>query len=146
MGALGENAQVRKNRVREADVLDMAKGYLHVLRARRLLTFKRISVGGAIRGGRLIGNREMRGMADILIFFPESRCLHVELKAPDGRLSPDQKEWANELKNFGQTYVVVQSFEDLQKAIAPFLFGREQELDRFVDSLKNKPLKNIANT
>jgi hypothetical protein len=48
------------------------------------------------------------GCPDIIIEYPEGRILYIELKAPAGRLSDNQKLWAVQSKGLGTPHFIVQ--------------------------------------
>jgi hypothetical protein len=64
-----------------------------------------------------------RGTPDILIFEPskEYHGLFVELKAPKGRLSPEQKEWLACLEDRGYQTAVCRSCEEAIIVIEKYL-------------------------
>lgn len=111
---------VRGMSILEKDVLEAAKAYLNILEIQKKLTWKRINVGGMVRGGRLIKNMDMRGMADILIFLPGEKCIHAEAKRPGGKLERDQIAWRERLEKIGQRYIVFQSLQDLIKVLEEY--------------------------
>lgn len=54
-----------------------------------------------------------RGVADRIVCLPGGVVWFIELKAPDGRLSPLQKVFADEMARMNQNYCVLWSKEDV---------------------------------
>lgn len=54
-----------------------------------------------------------RGVADRVVCLPGGVVWFIELKAPDGRLSPLQKVFADEMTRLNQNYCVLWSKEDV---------------------------------
>ena len=54
-----------------------------------------------------------RGVADRVVCLPGGVVWFIELKAPDGRLSPLQKVFADEMARMNQNYCVLWSKEDV---------------------------------
>ena len=54
-----------------------------------------------------------RGVADRVVCLPGGVVWFIELKAPDGRLSPLQKIFADEMARMNQNYCVLWSKEDV---------------------------------
>ena len=54
-----------------------------------------------------------RGVADRVVCLPTGAVWFIELKAPDGRLSPLQKIFADEMTRLKQNYCVLWSKEDV---------------------------------
>ena len=57
------------------------------------------------------------GSSDILGILPGGRFLAVEAKAPDGRLSPEQKEFLEKIRCLGGLAIVARSFRELDAAL-----------------------------
>lgn len=53
----------------------------------------------------------LRGVPDRIVVLPDTAPFFVEVKKPDGELSPSQQLRINELRNLGQRVEVVWSFE-----------------------------------
>jgi hypothetical protein len=74
-----------------------------------------------------------KGSADILGCLPGGRFLAVEVKAPNGRLSPEQKQFLAEVETLGGLALVVRGWWELAEALkeagyidmGPLFGGRE---------------------
>lgn len=68
-----------------------------------------------------------KGIPDILIFepkfypFTDSHGLFLEVKAPDGRPSPEQNEWKKRLESRGYKHHFVYSFDEARNIIDEYL-------------------------
>ena len=73
---------------------------------------------GAVRLG---PGRFMRfgkvGSSDILAVLPGGRLLCIECKAKSGRLSPEQKQFLEEVKALGCLAVVARDWQELDEAL-----------------------------
>jgi hypothetical protein len=58
-----------------------------------------------------------KGSADILGCLPGGRFLAVEVKAPRGRLSPEQSAFMEKVRGLGGVAVVARSFRELDDAL-----------------------------
>jgi hypothetical protein len=58
-----------------------------------------------------------KGSADILGILPGGRFLAVECKAPDGRLSLEQREFLTDIKALGGMAVMVRGWKELDQAL-----------------------------
>ena len=58
-----------------------------------------------------------RGVADRIVCMPDGSTWFVELKAPNGRLSPLQKHFASEMARLGQRYACLWSKKDVDQWI-----------------------------
>ena len=56
-----------------------------------------------------------RGVADRIVCMPDGSTWFVELKAPNGRLSPLQKHFQAEMARLRQRYVCLWSKEDVNE-------------------------------
>jgi hypothetical protein len=61
-------------------------------------------------------SRAFKGVPDLLIFGGGGRCLIIELKAPNGTLTPEQKRW----ESLGM--VVARSFDEAKAIIDKWVF------------------------
>ena len=69
--------------------------------------------GGTALKVKVIGRR---GFVDRLILLPGGRVIFVELKRPvGGRLSPQQKQFHDELRNLNMTVVLVKNPSDIAR-------------------------------
>lgn len=70
----------------------------------------RIAPGRFMRFGKV-------GSSDILGCLPDGRLLCVEVKAPDGRLSVEQKQFLADVRNLGALALVVRGWRELDEAL-----------------------------
>lgn len=59
-----------------------------------------------------------RGVADRIVCLPDGSVYFVELKAPNGRLSPLQKVFASVMRQLNQRYMVIWDTEQVDAFIA----------------------------
>jgi hypothetical protein len=59
----------------------------------------------------------VKGSADILGCLPGGRFLAIEVKAPDGRLSPEQREFLADIRGLGGIAIVARSYRDIEEAV-----------------------------
>lgn len=66
------------------------------------------------RGGELLKlvPAHVRGLPDRLLLMPGGRGGFVELKSPQGRLTPLQRFWQTRLRELGFRYSVIRSIEE----------------------------------
>ena len=57
------------------------------------------------------------GSSDILGCLPGGRFLAVEVKAPEGRLSPEQKQFLADIQALGGLALVIRDWKELDKAL-----------------------------
>jgi hypothetical protein len=58
-----------------------------------------------------------KGSADLLGCLPDGRFLAVEVKARNGRLSPEQREFLAEIRGLGGLAVMVKSWQELDAVL-----------------------------
>jgi len=58
-----------------------------------------------------------KGSSDILGILPKGRFLAVEVKAPRGRLTPEQKQFLDDVQKLGGLAVVVRSWKELDHVL-----------------------------
>jgi hypothetical protein len=59
----------------------------------------------------------MKGVPDILLIRkPTGRMYGIEVKAPNGKISPDQADFGRKLIECGGEYLVARSIDDVQRA------------------------------
>ena len=58
-----------------------------------------------------------KGSSDILGILPGGRLLCVECKAPDGRLSPEQKQFLADVQEIGALALIVRDWQELDEAL-----------------------------
>jgi len=63
------------------------------------------------------------GVADLILLVPRGghHCLCIEMKTPDGRQTPAQKEWMAHAVSAGAVYSICRSFEGFQTEIRNYL-------------------------
>jgi hypothetical protein len=81
------------------------------------------SVGGY---GWMIRNRQMgmrKGVPDLMLPVPMHgyHGLFIEMKAKNGRLSPEQKNWISALNTFGYLAVVCKGWEEAKKKLEEYM-------------------------
>lgn len=98
--------------------VEIQQAILLALGARTDLRVWRNNVGVAVgANGRPI-RFGVPGSADICgLLAPSGRFLGIEVKAPGGRLRPDQEAWGAMVQRFGGLYVVARSVEDAVRAV-----------------------------
>lgn len=57
------------------------------------------------------------GAADVLIFTPHGRFVWIELKAPKGILSEEQKDWRDWCRSIGAPWFLCRSLDDMIEAL-----------------------------
>lgn len=107
--------------MKESQLLTACKRILRLLENSGLLAFRRIHVMPVIRSirGRKVftRNQDMAGMADLLVFLPSQKVLHLELKTEKGVRSREQFDWATKLLRMGHDYRVVSSVQEMENAL-----------------------------
>jgi hypothetical protein len=58
-----------------------------------------------------------KGSADLLGCLPGGRFLAIEMKAPGGRLSPEQKKFLEDIRGLGGLAIVARSYRDIEAAL-----------------------------
>jgi hypothetical protein len=91
-------------------------GCLRYLQARRIYHWRN-SVGAV----RVAPDRGVhfgkKGSADIIGCLPDGRFLAVEVKAQNGRLSPEQKQFLAEIRELGGLALVIRDWRELDAAL-----------------------------
>jgi hypothetical protein len=59
----------------------------------------------------------LKGSADILGLLPGGRFLAVECKAQDGRLSPEQRQFLEDIKALGGMAIMAKSWQEIDQAL-----------------------------
>jgi hypothetical protein len=91
-------------------------GCLRYLRRRNIYHWRN-SVGAVqIRPGQWYRYGKV-GSSDILGCLPGGRFLAIETKAPEGRLSPEQKTFLTEIRELGGLAMVVKSWQEIDNAL-----------------------------
>lgn len=112
-------AQGKSPVAREKVILASCKQLLRLMEGAGYLTFVRVANGGVVRsngrgGTFMTRNVDMAGVSDLIIWLRGGPVLCVELKAEDGRISPDQAEFCRRLQRVGHQYHVVRSSAALE--------------------------------
>jgi hypothetical protein len=106
---------------------------LKYLKLRQIKAWSNPSGAVRIRPGKFM-SFGLKGSADILGCLPDGRFLAVEVKAPGGRLSPEQRQFLADIKALGGLAAVVRGWKELDQALREAgysgitdgpLFGRE---------------------
>jgi hypothetical protein len=82
------------------------------LRIRRIKAWNNPTGAVRIGPGRFL-RFGFKGSSDILGCLPGGRFLAVEVKAPGGRLSPEQKQFLAEIRELGGLALVVKSWKEI---------------------------------
>lgn len=105
----------RTNRKREAAALVEV---LHALRGNHAVAWvERQNTGAAKVGGRFI-RFGWRGCSDLLGMLKDGRLLAVEVKAPGGRVRPEQAEFLSLVRRFGGVAFVARDCRDVSRELA----------------------------
>jgi len=88
----------------------------------RKIPFVHIRNTGSInhRNGQIFFHKpkfHQRGVSDLIINYL-GRAIAIEVKAPKGRLSPEQKEWLDKWQKNGGVSVVARSIDDVENAMS----------------------------
>ena len=102
-----------KKNTPEGYVLD---GCLRYLEVRGIYHWRNNTGAVQIAPGRFMRFGKV-GSSDILGILPGGRLLCVECKAPDGRLSSEQKQFLADVRELGALTVVVRGWKDLDAAL-----------------------------
>lgn len=107
---------------REKDVLASCKQIARLHEGAGHLVCIRLSVGGIPRGNgqQWSRNMDMKGITDLVVLITGGPVLWVEVKAEDGRLSEDQKEFARRLARVGHPCRVVRSVQEFERLLAEY--------------------------
>jgi hypothetical protein len=89
---------------------------LKYLKLRRIKAWSNPSGAVRIRPGKFM-SFGLKGSSDILGILPGGRFLAVEVKAPGGRLSPEQQEFLEDVKTLGGMAIVAKSYRDIETAL-----------------------------
>lgn len=94
---------------------EIQREILAFLEGRGVLAWK-CNLGGVRFAGRGRGRNPMKGFPDIGVCY-EGRTIAIEVKRPDGRLSPEQLEWKQKLEAAGAIVIIATSVESVRIAI-----------------------------
>jgi hypothetical protein len=67
----------------------------------------------------------LKGSADILGCLPDGRFLAVEVKAAQGVLSPEQRQFLEDIKTLGGMAVVVRGWQELDAVLRSTVYAAE---------------------
>lgn len=67
------------------------------------------------------------GQADLSGILPGGVRLEIEVKAPGGQQSDEQRNFERMVRRFGGVYVLAYSVADVAAALAPYLTGQQPE-------------------
>jgi hypothetical protein len=95
---------------------------LKYLKVRRIKAWSNPSGAVRIRPSKFM-SFGLKGSADILGCLPDGRFLAVECKAPDGRLSPEQREFLADIKALGGMALAVRGWRELDAALREAGYG-----------------------
>jgi hypothetical protein len=89
---------------------------MRYLKLRHIYCWSNPSGAVRIRPGKFM-SFGLKGSSDILGILPGGRFLAVECKAEDGRLSPEQREFLETVKQQGGMAIVARSCRDVETAL-----------------------------
>lgn len=69
----------------------------------------------------------LRGVSDVLGVMPNGRFLAIEVKAKDGRVSPDQKSFIEQINKEHGLAFVARSVADVEKVFSGYFSGGADE-------------------
>jgi hypothetical protein len=95
---------------------------LDYLKLRQIKAWSNPSGVVQIRPGKFM-SFGLKGSSDILGLLPGGRFLAVEVKAPGGWLSPEQKQFLAEIQNLGGLAIVAKSCRDIEAALLEAGYG-----------------------
>jgi hypothetical protein len=90
-------------------------GCLHYLERRRFMCWSN-PTGAVNLGGRWVHFGRV-GSSDIIGCLPDGRFLGIETKAARGRLSPEQRDFADQVNGLGGLALVVRDWRELDAAL-----------------------------
>lgn len=78
-----------------------------------------------VTGAKLKAEGAMAGVADMVLLYPTAlyHALCIEFKTKTGRQSDSQKQFAEAVKQFGNAYVIVRSFDEFVSIVEQYLHG-----------------------
>ena len=77
-----------------------------------------------------------KGSADIIGCLPGGRFLAIEVKAPRGRLSPEQAAFLERVRGLGGLAIVARGFQDIDEALRAEGLGDDGPLFKETDPLE----------
>jgi hypothetical protein len=97
-----------------------------------LLEFYAVPNGGKRHIGTAVKLKKTglrKGVPDLVVLFRGGRSAYIEVKSPKGRIDPEQRKWAEWLKDAGYYHAYVRSVQDVQSIL---------------DEVVNEPLREAA--
>jgi len=79
----------------------------------RLNNIPPTQIVGGQRVFRRMPKGSVKGLADLLVILDPNQYVWLEVKAPNGKQSPDQKEFQSNIERLAGEYYVVRKIEDL---------------------------------
>lgn len=61
------------------------------------------------------------GASDLFIILKNGKVLWVEMKTPDGRQSPTQKKFEEDVKSLGHDYILCFGFDDFKEKVISYI-------------------------
>jgi hypothetical protein len=90
---------------------------LKYLKVRHIKAWSNPSGAVRIRPGKFMSFGK-KGSADIIgLLPPDGKFIAIETKAPDGRLSPEQKQFLEEIRGLGGMAILARSYRDIEAAL-----------------------------
>jgi hypothetical protein len=89
---------------------------MRYLKLRHIYCWSNPSGAVRIRPGKFMSFGK-KGSAEIIGLLPGGKFLIIETKAPDGRLSPEQREFLEAVKQQGGMAIVARSCRDIEAAL-----------------------------
>ena len=115
----------KRNRPEQA-IHQAAVSYLKLLENMGELTFFHPASGGwrsKAEAGIFKSLGVKPGVPDLVLLFPGGRTAFIEIKAPEGRLSPAQKAFRNTVEAFGFAYAECHDLNAVEKFIRGLIAG-----------------------
>lgn len=81
------------------------------------LRFDSVGIYDPTRKRYRLNMSRLRGVSDIILFTETGRVLFLEVKTPKGKLTENQKGFAEKVTNLGYRYCVVTSVEEVQELL-----------------------------
>lgn len=100
--------------MKESQIQTQIETYLKYLMNQGKCVYIKNNSGATItREGRFIKFGK-KGTADFIVFLPEGRTLHLEVKNEKGRQNNNQVEMQKKLEGLGHEYKICRSLEEIQ--------------------------------
>lgn len=108
----------------EANIQANIVKFLLPYRKQGLLEFFSVpneAASNPIRQGQLIATGLRPGVADLVLLFPKSKTLFIEVKNEKGVQRPEQKKFEETCKKLGFPYYLVRSVNEVKTIIENFV-------------------------